>query len=72
MTEARRVHFPRHRSRTLAVFLCPTVLFTAGAGKIDLDAANRIRDTALNHSRVMEMTGYVAGEFQHGNPFVSY
>jgi hypothetical protein len=54
------------------VFLCPTVLFTAGAGKIDLDAANRIRDTALNHSRVMEMTGYVAGEFQHGNPFVSY
>lgn len=75
MTEATRVRFPRPRRRTLAAFLCPTVLFIAGIAaaqeKIDLDAASRIRDTALNHSQIMEMVGYltdVTGPRLTGSP----
>jgi carboxypeptidase Q len=75
MTEATRVRFPRPRRRTLAAFLCPTVLLTAGIAaaqeKIDLDAANRIRDTSLNHSQIMEMLGYltdVTGPRLTGSP----
>jgi carboxypeptidase Q len=75
MTKAMRVRLPRPRRRTLSVFLFSTVLFTAGiAGaqeKTDLDAANRIRDTALNHSQVMEMVGYltdVTGPRLTGSP----
>jgi carboxypeptidase Q len=75
MTEATRVRFPRPRRRTLAAFLCPTVLFIAGMAaaqeKIDLDAASRIRDTALNHSQIMEMVGYltdVTGPRLTGSP----
>ena len=55
--------------------MCPIVLLTAGIAtaqeKIDLDAANRIRDTALNHSQIMEMVGYltdVTGPRLTGSP----
>jgi len=63
MTEATRAHLARPRKRTLAAFLCPVLLLAAGLAtaqeKIDLDAANRIRDMALNHSQIMEMVGYL-------------
>src|ERR1700746_2295097 len=63
MSEATRVHLPRPRKRALAAFLCLVVLlsrdFASAQEKIDLDAANRIRDTALNHSQIMEMVGYL-------------
>src|ERR1700679_3504857 len=75
MTEATRVRFPRPRRRTLAAFLCPTVLFIAGIAaaqeKIDLDAASRIRDAAFSHSQIMEMVGYltdVTGPRLTGSP----
>jgi len=75
MRQATRVHFPRPRRRTLAAFLCRTVLLSAGIAtaqqKIDLDAANRIRDTALNHSQIMEIVGYltdVTGPRLTGSP----
>jgi hypothetical protein len=61
MTEATRVHLPSRRA--LAAFLCPTVLFIAGIAaaqeQIDPNTVNRIRDTALNHSEIMEMVGYL-------------
>src|ERR1700733_9079170 len=73
--EPTRGRFPHPRRRTLAAFLCPTVLFIAGIAaaqeKIDLDAASRIRDTALNHSQIMEMVGYltdVTGPRLTGSP----
>ena len=75
MSEATRAHLPLPRKRTLAAFLCPIVLLTAGIAtaqeKIDLDAANRIRDTAMNHSQIMEMVGYltdVTGPRLTGSP----
>jgi carboxypeptidase Q len=75
MSKATRAHLSRSCKTTLAAFLCPIVLFTAGIAtaqeEIDLDAANRIRDTALNHSQVMEMVGYltdVTGPRLTGSP----
>jgi len=75
MSEATRVHLPRPRKRALAALLCPIVLLTTGIAiaqeKIDLDTANRIRDTALNHSQIMEMVGYltdVTGPRLTGSP----
>lgn len=75
MSKATRAHLPRPRKRTLAAVLCPIVLLTADIAtsqeKIDLDAANRIRDTALNHSQIMEMVGYltdVTGPRLTGSP----
>jgi hypothetical protein len=64
MSGAARAHLPRPRKRTVAAFLCPIVLLTAGIAtaqeKIDLNVANRIRDTALNHSQIMEVVGYLS------------
>lgn len=75
MSEAALVHLLRPRRGTLAAFLCPIVLLTAGIAtaqeKIDLDAAIRIRDTALNHSQIMDMVGYltdVTGPRLTGSP----
>ena len=75
MSEATRAHLPRPRKRTLAAFLCAIVLLTAGSAaaqeKTNLDADNQIRDTALNHSQVMEMVGYltdVTGPRLTGSP----
>src|ERR1700751_3115134 len=75
MSEATHAHFPRPRKRTLAAFLCPIVLFTAGITiaqeKTDLDEANRIRDAALNNSQIMEIVGYltdVTGPGLTGSP----
>ena len=75
MWEATRAHRPRPHKRTLAASLYPLLLFTVGIvtaqEKIDLDAANRIRDTALNQSQIMEMVGYltdVTGPRLTGSP----
>jgi carboxypeptidase Q len=75
VSEETRAHVPGDRKRTLAMFLCLIALLTAGMAtaqeKIDLDAANRIRDTALNHSQIMEMVGYltdVTGPRLTGSP----
>ncbi len=75
MSEATRVHLPRPRKRLLAAFLCPIVLLTTGIAtaqeNIDLDTAKRIRDTASNHSQIMEMAGYftdVTGPRLTGSP----
>lgn len=61
MAEATRAHLPRPPKRTLAAFVCSIVLLTAGIAAaqetIDLGAAGRIRDTALNHSQIMDMVG---------------
>ena len=75
MSEATRAHLPRPHKRTLAASLYPLLLFTVGTvtaqEKVDLDAANRIRETALNHSQIMEMVGYltdVTGPRLTGSP----
>jgi carboxypeptidase Q len=75
MPEATRSHLARPQKRTLAAFLCAVVSLSAGIAaaqeKTDLDAANRIRDTALHHSQVMEMVGYltdVTGPRLTGSP----
>ena len=75
MLGAALVHLLRPRRGTLAAFLCPIVLLTAGIAtaqeKMDLDAANRIRDSALNHSQIMDMVGYltdVTGPRLTGSP----
>jgi len=64
MLEATCLHFPRPCKRAIAALLCLVVLLSAGVAatqeKIDPDAANRIRETALNHSQIMEMVGYLA------------
>jgi carboxypeptidase Q len=77
---ATRLHLPHLFKRRLAAFLWPivlltTVLLTRGVAtaqeKVDRDAASRIRDTALNHSRIMETVGYltdVAGPRLTGSP----
>ncbi|HEY6349431.1 MAG TPA: M20/M25/M40 family metallo-hydrolase [Candidatus Angelobacter sp.] len=66
-------HPRRHRNRTLA--LLAVLLFGSGLAtsqeKADLDAANRIRDAAMNHSQIMEMVGYltdVTGPRLTGSP----
>ena len=75
MSEATRAHLPRPRKRTLAAVLCSMVLLPTGIvaaqDKIDLDAANQIRDAALNHSQIMETVGYltdVTGPRLTGSP----
>jgi carboxypeptidase Q len=75
MPEATRAYLLRPNKRTLAAFLCPLVLFTAGIAaaqeKTEIDEANRIRDAALNHSQIMETVGYltdVAGPRLTGSP----
>ena len=75
MSEATRAHLPRPHKRTLAASLYPLLFFTVGIvtaqEKIDLDAAKRIRDTALNQSQIMEMVGYltdVTGPRLTGSP----
>jgi hypothetical protein len=75
ITEATLVHRPSYRNGTLAAFLCHIALIATGIAaaqdKVDLDAANRIRDTALNHSQIMEMVGYltdVTGPRLTGSP----
>src|SRR5271169_5305428 len=72
--EAALVHLLRPRGAILSAFLCLMVL-TAGLAtaqkKIDLDATNRIRDTALNHSQIRDMVGYltdVTGPRLTGSP----
>lgn len=73
MAEATRVILRRHGKRILGTFLC-TVLFAGIAPtqeRIDVDAANRIRDLALNHSQIMDMVGYltdVTGPRLTGSP----
>ena len=64
----------RHKG-TLATILGATLLLAAGAAfsqeKVDLDAANRIRDAALNHSEIMDVVGYltdVTGPRLTGSP----
>jgi hypothetical protein len=66
---------PQSLMSAFAAFLRPIVLLTAGVAstqeKIDLDAAHRIRDAALNHSQIMEMAGYltdVTGSRLTGSP----
>jgi carboxypeptidase Q len=75
MAKAMRAHLPLPPKRTLAAFFCPIFLLTAGIApaqeKTDMDAANRIRDTVLNHSQIMEMIGYltdVTGPRLTGSP----
>jgi len=72
-TRTLRVYFLRRR--TFLALLSPAVLFIAGIAaaqqRTDFDTASRIRDTALNHSQVMEMVGYltdVAGPRLTGSP----
>jgi hypothetical protein len=76
-SQATHGHLGRACKRTLAARRCPILLLILAAGiataqeKIDLDAANRIRDTALNHSQIMEMVGYltdVTGPRLTGSP----
>jgi carboxypeptidase Q len=63
MSEPTRPHLLRPRKRTFFAFLCPIILLTAGVAtaqeKVDLNADYRIRDTALNHSQIMETVGYL-------------
>jgi len=74
MPEAALVHLLHPRIAVLSAFLCLMVLLVGLATaqeKIDLDAANRIRDAALNHSQIMDMVGYltdVTGPRLTGSP----
>jgi carboxypeptidase Q len=75
MPETARTYCPLSRHRTLAEFLCSILLLASGIAsaqeKVDLDAANRIRDAALNHSQIMDMVGYltdVTGPRLTGSP----
>jgi len=75
MSEATRWHLRRFRRGPFAAFWCLIVLLSTSIvpaqEKIDLDAASRIRDTALNHSQIMEMVGYltdVTGPRLTGSP----
>ena len=65
----------RHNKGTLLMLLCTALVGASGAAfpqeKLDLDAANRIRDAALNHSQIMDMVGYltdVTGPRLTGSP----
>src|ERR1017187_2565139 len=60
---------------TLAKLLCAGLLVPSGLVfsqvEPDADAANRIRDAALNHSQIMDMIGYltdVTGPRLTGSP----
>jgi hypothetical protein len=75
MTEATSMHRSRLYKKALAALSWPIILLTAGIAsgqeKMDVGAANRIRDTALNHSQIMEMVGYltdVTGPRLTGSP----
>ena len=66
---------PLHRNRIFAAFFCPILLLASGIalaqGRVDPDAASRIRDAALNHSQIMNMVGYltdIAGPRLTGSP----
>src|SRR5207249_12257100 len=66
---------PRHNTGILEILLGAALLCFCGVAfsqeKADLDAANRIRDAALNHSQIMEMVGYltdVTGPRLTGSP----
>jgi len=65
----------RHSNGTLVRLFCTALVFVFGFAfpqeKLDLDAANRIRDAALNHSQIMDMVGYltdVSGPRLTGSP----
>lgn len=53
-----------HGKRTLTTLLCGILLVASGATfaqeKVDLDAANRMRDAALNHYQIMDTVGYLS------------
>lgn len=73
MAEATRVNLPRHGKRTPGTFLCIVLLagIASTQERIDVDAANRIRDMALNHSQIMDMVDYltdVTGPRLTGSP----
>ena len=79
MAEASRVYLSRLYKRALAAFLWLMILLAAGIAsaqeKIDLGAAGRIRETALNHSQIMETVGYltdVAGPSSSTPPLSSH
>jgi carboxypeptidase Q len=68
-------HPPRHSIGTLATLSCVAFVVASSVAfsqqKIDLGAANRIRDAALNHSQIMDMVGYltdVTGPRLTGSP----
>src|SRR5271165_4605914 len=67
--------YPVRNHGTLAKLLCAAILYVSGVAfsqeNVDVDTANRIRDTALNHSQIMEMVGYltdVTGPRLTGSP----
>ena len=62
------MHFTK---TTLTCVFLMAITFPATSQKNDLDAAKRIRDTALNHSQIMDMVGYltdVSGPRLTGSP----
>ena len=54
-------HPPRHSIGTLATLSCVALVVASSVAlsqeKIDLGAADRIRDAALNHSQIMDVVG---------------
>ena len=76
MSKPTHTHCPsRHNTGILEILLGAALLCFCGVAfsqeKADLDAANRIRDAALNHSQIMEMVGYltdVTGPRLTGSP----
>jgi carboxypeptidase Q len=65
----------RHSNGTLLTLFSTALVVVFGVAfpqeKLDLDAANRIRDAALNHSQIMDMVGYlsdVSGPRLTGSP----
>jgi carboxypeptidase Q len=65
----------RHSNGTLLTLFCAALVVVFGVSfpqeKLDLDAANRIRDAALNHSQIMDMVEYltdVSGPRLTGSP----
>jgi hypothetical protein len=75
MSKSTHAHPSLRYNGTLATLLCATLLLAAGAAfsqeKADLDAANRIRDAALNHSQIMDLVEYltdVTGPRLTGSP----
>jgi carboxypeptidase Q len=76
MSKPAHVHdLCRHNNGTLLTLLCTALIVVSGVAfpqeKLDLDAANRIRDAALNHSQIMDMVGYltdVTGPRLTGSP----
>jgi len=76
MSKPTHTHCPsRHNTGILEILLGAALLCFCGVAfsqeKADLDAANRIRDAALNHSQIMEMVEYrtdVTGPRLTGSP----